>query len=100
MVKNDGLLTSKDWILKSLNRIYRHIVYSLRVFYTSVHPSISLGKFIEKSIEALGFIHNNVKGISLDVFLSKSTEAQGKVVTLRIADFTLSHATILEMKEN
>ena len=79
MVKNDGLLTSKDWILKSLNRIYRHIVYSLRVFYTSVHPSISLGKFIEKSIEALGFIHNNVKGISFDVFFRKSTEAQGKV---------------------
>ena len=44
-----------------------------------MHPSISLGKFIEESIEALCFIHNNVKGISLDVFLSKSTEAQGKV---------------------
>ena len=73
------MATSKDWILKSLNRIYRHIVYLLRVFYTSVHPSISLGKFIEKSIVALDFIHNNVKGISFDVLLNKSREAQGKV---------------------
>ena len=44
-----------------------------------MHPSISQGKFIEKSIEALDFIHNNVKGISYDVLLSKSTEARGKV---------------------
>ena len=43
----------------------------------SEQPSISLGKFIEESIEDSGFIYNNVKGILLDVFFRKSTEAQG-----------------------